>query len=31
VRAEPGAQITVRVRSDNAGRDEQTTTVREGA
>jgi hypothetical protein len=31
VRAEPGAQITVRVRSDNAGRDEQTSTVREGA
>jgi hypothetical protein len=31
VRAEPGARITVRVRSDNAGRDEQTITVREGA
>ncbi|HEX6199150.1 MAG TPA: hypothetical protein VF150_02715, partial [Thermoanaerobaculia bacterium] len=31
VRAEPGAEITVRVRSDNAGRDEQTITVREGA
>lgn len=31
VRAEPGAEITVRVRSDNAGRDEKTTTVRKGA
>lgn len=31
VRAEPGARITVRVRSDNAGRDETTITVREGA
>ena len=31
VRAEPGAEITVRVRTDNAGRDEETTTVRKGA
>lgn len=31
VRAAPGAEITVRVRSDNAGRDEKTTTVRKGA
>lgn len=31
VRAAPGATITVRVRSDNAGRDEESTTVRKGA
>jgi hypothetical protein len=31
VRAAPGATITVRVRSDNAGRDEKSTTVRKGA
>ena len=31
VRAEPGAEITVKVRSDNAGRDEMSTTVRKGA
>lgn len=31
VRAAPGATITVRVLSDNAGRDEATTTLRKGA
>lgn len=30
VRAEPGATVTVRVRSDNAGRDEESTTVGKG-
>jgi Zinc carboxypeptidase len=31
VRAAPGTEITVRVRTDNAGRDQMTTTVRKGA
>jgi hypothetical protein len=31
VRAAPGATITVRVLSDHAGRDEQSTTLRKGA